>query len=255
MVGSKALVLLSFVTMFLYAGQVHAAGSPAVLAAYQAWFGLSSHLNIYNSKDAAVIDRQIQKAKAIGIAGFVVDWYGPSQSGLTNDENRKFIDNVTSVLISRAEAYDFKIALMYDEGAIKDSGIANTSAYQNQVNTDLDYAKKYFSSRSYLQINGHPALFVFPYDEVDNYIDWNSVRTSLGKGTPVTLIDKNPNPLTPEHDALFDGFYAWVQPTKWDNWSSDGKDWGKGYLNWFYPTMEGGSYLNKIMVGGRLAWI
>lgn len=241
-------VLLFLGSMFLCAGRGDAAEPPVVLAGYQAWFGLSSHLSIYDSQNTAVIDKQIQKAKAMGIAGFVVDWYGPAQTGLNNTENRGFIDNATAVLISRAEAQNFKIALMYDEGAIKDSGIANTDDYQNQVQTDLNYAKKYFSSSAYLNINDHPALFIFPYDDVNQYVTWNVVRTGLE--TQVTLIDKNPNPDTPDYDALFDGFYAWVQSTNSDNWSSDGKDWGEGYLNWFYSTMKGGSYVNKTMVGG-----
>jgi hypothetical protein len=210
-----------------------------------------NNVNIYNSKDPAVIDKQIQKAKAMGIAGFVVDWYGPSQSGLTNDESRKFIDEATAVLISRAAAQNFKIALMYDEGAIKDSGIA-TSAYLTQVQFDLNYAKKYFSSTAYLQINDHPALFVFPYDDpadhpVDRYIAWNTVRTGLG--TQVTLIDKGPtcdDQSCIDRDNIFDGFYAWVQST----WSADGKDWGEDYLKWFYWKMTSGIYANKIKVGG-----
>ncbi|OAD20912.1 lipoprotein, partial [Candidatus Thiomargarita nelsonii] len=109
------------------------------------------------------------------------------------------------------------------------------------------YAQKYFSSPAYLHINGHPALFIFPYNAVDQFIDWPKVRNELS--TQITLIDKDPNPDDLAHDNAFDGFYAWVQATN-GNWATDGKEWGEAYLNWFYSTMNSGPYQNKVTVGG-----
>ena len=51
-----------------------------ILAVYEAWFGHPSHIAAatvgYSSHDPAVLSKQIHKAKAVGIYGFVVDWYG-----------------------------------------------------------------------------------------------------------------------------------------------------------------------------------
>ncbi|MGA7340595.1 MAG: hypothetical protein WBX18_08355, partial [Terracidiphilus sp.] len=51
--------------------------APKIIALYEAWFGLSKHIEVgYSSHDPAVIKKQIQHAKALGISAFVVDWYG-----------------------------------------------------------------------------------------------------------------------------------------------------------------------------------
>lgn len=251
---SLAVWLLAFFINFFEIERCHAADPPVILAEYQAWFDsasppATSHIQVYNSKDPAIITKQIQKAKAMGIAGFVVDWYGPKVGTLSNDNDRDFIDQATDELIKQAELQGFKVALLYDEGAVfKDNSGLTEAQYMTQLQADLAYAKKYFSSSAYLNINGYPAVFVFPYDEVDSYINWNAVRSGLG--TQITLIDKTPNPDDLTHDADFDGFYAWVQPNNWDKWDAHGRDWGEGYLNWFYSTMKSGDYVNKIMVGG-----
>src|SRR5581483_7760437 len=53
-------------------------GSPKVIAAYQPWFGRPNHINVgYSSQDPNVLVQQIDKAKNLGIAAFVVNWYGP----------------------------------------------------------------------------------------------------------------------------------------------------------------------------------
>ncbi len=51
--------------------------SSRILADYQPWFGDRQHINVgYSTLDPAVLRRQIQKAKEMGIYGFAVDWYG-----------------------------------------------------------------------------------------------------------------------------------------------------------------------------------
>jgi hypothetical protein len=178
----------------------------------------------------------------MGIAGFVVDWYGP-KAGVANDLDREFIDTATTALVEQAEINNFKIALMYDEGAVAQAEL-DPPQYMDQVESDLDYAKKYFASSAYLHLNSHPALFVFSYDEVDEHLDWNTVRNELG--TQITLIDNDPNPAAQDRDDIFDGFYAWVQA----EWRSNGKEWGESYLNWFFWQMKEENYADKMMIGG-----
>jgi hypothetical protein len=220
---------------------------PVILAEFHAWHGLPLHsYKPYDSRDPAVIARQIEKAKSKGISGFVVNWYG-GKSNVANDEEREFQDQATAELIRQAEEKDFKIALMYDEGTVS-SAESQTGNYTARVQTDLYYAREYLSSPAYLNINDKPALFVFPYDNVDKYVGWAEVRQFLG--TPVTLLDKDPNPVVPtDHDSCFDGFFAWVTATD-GNWDAEGQEWGEAYLKWFYPTMKSGIYADKVTVGG-----
>lgn len=228
----------------------HSESTTILLAEYQAWHGLPSHSQTpYDSCDPNMISKHIQKAKDMGIHGFVVNWYGP-KDGVTNDEDREFMDQVTAELIRQAEEKEFQVALMYDEGTVS-TAESETNEYTSRVQTDLNYAQKYFSSPAYLHIKDYPALFIFPYDDgnkpVDRFIDWLKVRNELN--TKITLIDEDPNPNNLDHDNNFDGFYAWVQATS-GNWDADGKEWGEDYLNWFYDTMNSEPYANKVTVGG-----
>lgn len=222
--------------------------TPVVLAEYQVWHGLPTHWNPpYISTDPLVISRHIDLAQAMGISGFVVDWYGPP-SGLSNDTDRAFIDQATAELIHQSEARGFKVALMYDEGTLSNT-VPLTTLRQTHAISDLLYAQRYFTSPAYLNIDGHPALFIFPYLEVDPNITWSHVRNQLG--ITVTLLDEDPNPADQPHDVQFDGFYAWVQPSHYP-WPLDGTDWGGDYLTWFYNLMAGlgPTYTSRVAVGG-----
>ncbi|MFN8494732.1 MAG: endo-1,3-alpha-glucanase family glycosylhydrolase [Caldilineaceae bacterium] len=239
-----ALCLLMILLVYsTSSGQDHQATQvqPQVLAAYQAWFGLEPHKGPYNSKDANVISHHIDAARAQGIDAFVVDWYGKPQDGLTNSQDRAFIDEVTAELLRQAQEKNFKVALMYDAGSIRNSSLP-TSTYMSQVITDIGYATKYLTMTSYLTINAKPAVFVFPDDNVDQYLDWSKIRAALKRD--VILLDKDPRE---GHVNDFDGFYAWVTA---DKWQEKGEDYGAVYLDWFYKTMSSNPYTNEVAVGG-----
>lgn len=230
---------------------------PMVLAAYQAWHGLPSHSlafsgepmlpnnRPYDSRDPEVISRHIREAKKRGIGGFVVNWYGP-KAGVANDEDREFQDQATAELYSQAEAKNFHIALLYDEGTVS-STETDPALFTARVKSDLEYAEKYLASPANLVIDQRPALFIFDYGNVDPYLDWADIRAHVS--IPVTLITKDPNPLDPAYDAQFDGFYAWVYATN-GQWHPDGLEWGQEYMEWFYATMQWGVYADKVAVGG-----
>jgi len=223
--------------------------APIVLAEYQAWHGLvPTHTNPpYVSTDTLVISRHIALAQAMGISGFVVDWYGPP-ARLSNDTDRAFIDQATAELIRQSEMRGFKVALMYDEGTLSNT-MPLTPLRQTRAISDLLYARRYFTSPAYLNISGHPAVFVFPYPPVDPEINWSQVRGQLG--VTITLLDEDPNPDDQVHDMQYDGFYAWVQPPS-SGWRDDGTEWGHDYLTWFYGVMTGlgPTYTNRVAIGG-----
>jgi hypothetical protein len=99
---------------------------------------------------------------------------------------------------------------MHDEGTVSATGMPTTT-YTTRAISDLLYARQHLTSPAYLTIDEHPAIFVFPYDDVDPYVVWTEVIARLG--AEIVLLDKDHDPLDAVHDAQFDGFYAWVQPT------------------------------------------
>ncbi len=213
-------------------------GPPVMLAAYQPWFGNSSHINVgYSSQDERVLERQIAEAKDLGIRGFVVNWYGPNK----NFEDRSY------ALLQRVAGQDrdYRVALMYDE----DDGGGDTT---NQVIGDLQYAyDRYIGSRAdgsrsaYLRYNGRPVIFIFPKGGAT---DWSRVRRATDSwDDPPLLLYKDGNS---KYASDFDGFYAWVQPGR-GGWQRDGSNWGRDYLDSFYARMSA-HYPDKIAVGA--AW-
>lgn len=230
---------------------------PLVLAELQVWHGSGTHTTAfscppgvctrpYDSGDPVVIASQIAAAQAQGIDGFVIDWYGPD-APLDNQGDRALMDAATAKVFDVAEGAGFCLALLYDEGTLRDSGLP-LEDYPMQAESDLMYVDgTYFPSSAYLKLAGNSALFVFPYSEVDDDLDWSTLPTVLSR--EVALLDLNPDPDDPDHDANFDGFFAWVEPGP-GGWDLEGQKWGDDYLHWFYATMETAPYADKYTVGG-----
>ncbi|MFQ5613127.1 MAG: endo-1,3-alpha-glucanase family glycosylhydrolase [Anaerolineae bacterium] len=205
-----------------------------VLAHWLGWFGLPNHrqpVPPYVATDPEVIDRQITAAQAMGVDGFIVDWYGPATGlPLSNEADRAFIDQATQVLFAQAPP-DFRLALMYDYGTLR--GAPNSQRTERMID-DLRYAiDTYLTQTTYLTYNNRPLLFLFPYDDVAPDLQLDQVTTALSDANP-SLIYQNPT-TAPTILPYVDGFFAWVQPTT--AWQPDGGDWGGGYLGWFYRTM------------------
>ncbi len=213
-------------------------GGPILLAAYQPWFGQPTHISVgYSTQDPVVVQGQIEKAKDLGIVGFVVNWYGA---------RKEFEDRSYAVVQQEAERGDFQVAIMYDE----DTSLPSQTT--DAVIADLQYAyDHYFGPRAniarkaYLRYNGRPVVFIFPKN---GSTDWKRVRQATGGWEdPPLLIYKD---IAPRYADSFDGFYAWVSPGS-RGWAADGSNWGEQYLDNFYSTMSA-KYPDKIAVGA--AW-
>ncbi|HYE25397.1 MAG TPA: endo-1,3-alpha-glucanase family glycosylhydrolase [Clostridia bacterium] len=213
--------------------------APIVLAAYQPWFGRNNHMNVgYSSQDRVVLQRQIQEAEALGIAGFVVNWYGPRHP--YEDQSYAMLQN-----LANADG-NFKVSIMYDED---DSGPQDST---EAVLVDLQYAyDRYIGphaqvpNTSYLRYNGRPVVFIFPKG---TNTDWARVRQAVQSWEdPPLLIYKD---VHEKWKDAFDGFYAWVQPGK-EGWKPDGSNWGREYLEDFYIKMKT-QHPDKLAVGA--AW-
>jgi hypothetical protein len=223
----------------LQADQQAPGSFPKLLAVYMPWFGDHSHLNVgYSSNDPAVLRKQIQQARHMGISGFVVDWYG--QAKPYNDHN-------FALLLQEAAADGhFQVALLYNEAEDED-----TQSTDDAINALDEAYKSYFGPtaqyrQAYLTYNGRPLFFIFPKR---GHVDWNRIRDHVsGWEAPPLLIYKDEPPA--DRAGAFAGSYAWVQPGG-PGWTSDGSNWGRQYLEYFYKTMKN-KHPDKIVIGG--AW-
>jgi hypothetical protein len=210
--------------------------SPKIIADYQPWFGTHDHINVgYSTQDPAVLKKQIQKAKDIGIYGFGVDWYG---------DRRPFEDRSYALLQQIASENNFHVCLMYDETQ-EDNGQATDDALEAFDKAYKMYIGPNAPGRdAYVRYNGRPVIFIFPKR---GHTDWDRVRQAVNSWeTPPILIYKDNPPGQYAHN--FDGQYAWVHPGK-NGWTANGSDWGKEYLEAFYEKMRT-KHPDQIVVGG-----
>ena len=211
---------------------------PVLLADYQPWFGQPNHTDVgYSSLDRVKIEQQIDRAKQLGIAGFVVNWYGARHD---------FEDKAYTLMQQAAADKGFKVALMYDEDERNPAGSTDAVIVDLQYAYDRYIGPHAIINRSpYLTYNGKPMIFIFPKG---GNTDWNRVRqTTNSWEDPPLLIFKD---IPAKYAEDFDGFYAWVNPGK-ASWSANGSNWGEDYLANFYQTMIA-QYPNKVAVGA--AW-
>jgi PKD domain len=171
------------------------------------WFGKPNHISVgYQSNTSAQVHAQVQDMMSRGMAGAVLDWYGPSDP---------FIDGTAMLLKNEAEAQSgkFEFAIVEDKGALGAAAAANGCDVTNQFISDLSYiAANYESSPAYMKVNGRPVVFLFDVDQF--YIDWTRARASI-PGNPL-LIARGTNGLTSASD---DGGFSWVRisnPTPFD---------------------------------------
>ncbi len=212
--------------------------APKLLAVYMPWFGDHTHMDVgYSSEDPAVLRKQIQQARHMGISAFVVDWYG---------ESNPYSDHNFGLLQQAASESHFQVALLYNEAEDEDAGATDAEiasldkAYKDYIGPTAKYRD------AYLTYNGHPMIFIFPKS---GHVDWNRVRAHCSSwDSPPVLIYKDQPPAQYADD--FAGSYAWVQPGP-AGWAADGSNWGEAYLENFYKTMQN-KHPDKLAVGG--AW-
>lgn len=221
----------------LQSGQVPAL-SPKLLAVYMPWFGDHTHMDVgYSSQDPAVLRKQIEQAKHMGISAFVVDWYG---------ESRPYSDHNFALLQAAAAENHFEVALLYNESEDEDAQATDSAmaaldkAYKDYFGPSAKYRE------AYLTFDGRPMMFIFPKS---GHVDWNRVREHCSNwDRPPLLIYKDQPPEQFAND--FAGSYAWVQPGP-GGWTANGSNWGEQYLDNFYKTMRN-KHPDKIAIGG--AW-
>ncbi len=142
-----------------------------VLAFYYGWYGLSPERNPwgdadtnkheltrtaryplkgpYNSHDPAVVDWQIDQAKAHGITGFVVSWWGTAGWDSWHDQS-------LALLLEHAEKKNFKISIYWEQAPGDGEGQIGRAV--GEVSYVL---KKYGKSPAFLKVDGKPVIFAY----------------------------------------------------------------------------------------------
>lgn len=156
-------------------------------------------IGVYDSADPDVVDYHLLTAKAAGIQGFVVDWYGPGNE----------VDTALQVLCERAEALDFKVAICLEEKLcfpgwqepISDRAAARAAA----VALLADLAQRYAHRPCYWRHGGRPGVFIF-----NSWGDWPGQGRKTFDGAEWQQIaaaaQASDLTLIPQHFALQGGF-------------------------------------------------
>jgi PKD repeat protein len=188
-----------------------------IYAHFMPWFGGNNHINVgYNSNDPIQIARQVDDMMSRGIAGVIIDWYGP---------NFRREDDTTYYMMLEAERRggQFTFAIMEDVGALNQCAATPGCDVTQQVIDDLTYAyNRYEQSPAYMRIGGRPVVSFFGVEQYA--INWNIVRAGV-PGNPL-LIFRNAGGFT---QPQTDGGFSWVEMNRGNPY-----DIGLGYLDYFY---------------------
>jgi len=199
-------------TTLLYPGS-----TTKIYAHFMPWFGGTNHLNVgYASDDPAQVARQVNDMRSRGLAGAIIDWYGPNKNPA----------NTTSIYLKQeAEKYtDFDFAVTEDVGALKTCAATAGCDVTTQMIQDLTYAYNTFEqSPAYMRVGTRPLVFFFGVEAYT--IDWTRVRNGV-PGNPI-FIFRNSGAFT--HAQTGGGF-------SWTGLSSDPNNMGLGYIDNFYAT-------------------
>jgi hypothetical protein len=199
-------------TTLLYPGS-----TTKIYAHFMAWFGGTNHLNVgYASDDPAQVARQVNDMLSRGLAGAIIDWYGP---------NNTRINNASVYVKQESEKHsDFDFAIMEDVGALKACAATVGCDVTGRMIQDLVYAYNTFEqSPAYMRIGTRPLVFFFGVDAYT--LDWTRVRNSV-PGDPIFVFRNNGGFTHAQSGGSF----------SWTGLSSDPNNMGLTYLDSFYST-------------------
>src|SRR5581483_443464 len=213
------LVSLLWLAAVSVATVARAAGVPhEVLAAYYGWYGkpgkdgVATHWNkvnadqheisdsthyptlgAYDSRSPKIIAEHIQQAKAHGVTGFIVSWWGAG----------RFEERPIPTLLAEAEKTGFKISVYWERVPPKGSGQAEKAV------EDLVYLATHFGTNSaFLKVDGKPVIFVYERVLADvPKASWPAILSQAhAKAGPFLLIADG---YTDTNAQLFDGMHRY----------------------------------------------
>lgn len=187
----------------------------------------------YDSGDPDLCEYHILLAKAAGLDGFVVDWFGPhmEQRHMQDDANVR-------TLLHMANKLDFKIALCFEDQCCfppLQPMVQNREQTVNQAKAALQSAQDiFFSSPAYLRLNGRPVLTTHnqgkpgkdwntPFFTAE---EWKEIRADLSGDI---FLMQNYQPV--RHGISFtdwDSVYPWVS-VYYSDYDTDETFWEKSH--------------------------
>lgn len=205
------------------------------------WKDFASHYQpltgLYDSRDEALLEYQVQLMKLSGIDGVIVDWYGMEvfwDYGLLNDATGRLFEIIKKAGLKFAICYeDQTIKHMVENGHIKE---ADAAAHGQKVMAYMQ--ENWFGDEAYLKVDGRPVLLIFGPQYFKDGKTWTTLFSGLPAQPLFITLD---NPLPPTSKAA----YPWPPM-----WASKGgvlsHDTLLSYLVDFYDKAENYPYL----VGG-----
>lgn len=183
-------------------------GHPPVLANDRHWSDSRSayrrtHLHLpeiglYDSRDPQVIAWQLEQARAAGLDGFIINWYGQHS-----------VENViTLAVIAEIEKWNHRHAehpFCYFFSIDSQSQLSTEGKVAVPLEEDLRYLRAHLLRPGYLLRNGRPIFSCFPYEA--NAPDWISALDAVFAREGYDFLWCNRPQGVGET-----GCYAWVQP-------------------------------------------
>ena len=164
----RALALVVALLLGGLARPTEAVGEGAVMAKYYAWFDQSTWASgkpsdlpaqPYLSSDRAAIERQVDQARAAGIDGFALNWWGPDNPTDTN----------LQTLLEVAKTRNFKVTVDVD---------LNSPFWENEgdVANALVYLRRYYAHPAWYRYDGWPVISFYGIRKYP-VATWSSIRS------------------------------------------------------------------------------
>jgi len=222
--------------------------SPLVLAFYYNWYDENTWtqdkvsdlpLELYVSRDRAVMARQVEQAQSAGIDAFVVSWYGPK-----TDNNQTELN--FSTLLDVAQERGFKAAVDFETASPFINGQAETVAA-------LQYLLDVHASReSYLKADGKPVIFFWAIDRVPLLSGqksaleaWRAIRQQVDPNRTSLWIAEG---VDIQYQEVFDGHHlyniAWAKSV-----GRSLSDWGARVRKWSNDNNQPRLWVATVMPG------
>jgi len=169
----------------------------------------------YDSGDPDLCEYHILLAKAVGIDGFIIDWYGQKTDGVTEQD-----DSHAKMLLLTAEQLDFKIALCFNDQCcfppFQPEVENREQALRQAVNIFQYIEANFFKSPAYLRITDKPLVTThncgkpgqtwnFPFFTAE---EWDKIRAEIK--TDICLIQNYQPQMGGIDFTQWDSVYPWV---------------------------------------------
>ncbi|MBN2274788.1 MAG: T9SS type A sorting domain-containing protein [Bacteroidales bacterium] len=212
-----------------------------VLIHYMGWFGAGEHgrhwsckqphtplIGYYSSLSWATQMYHILLSWSCGIDGLVIN-----VKDIYDEECMKtLVQTLKRLYAMNLSYFSYDYSISYD-----DQGLLNTEAAINKFMYLRDYILP--EPIDFLRYNGTPAVFAFNYP--NEYLTAEQYSAALDDvfptGKPILVW----NQIESTASGYVNSFYPWVEPGG-NVWN--GTNWGKVYLDWFYPELD--KYSNKL---------